>query len=268
MWTAVTPHNKMNFENIRSGLVSISFRKIAASDLIEEVVKAGQSGIEWGGDVHVPHGDTAKAEQVARWMMDAGLETAAYGSYYRLADKESPDFEAVLDCAEALGTASIRVWAGKMGSKDADESYRQAVKQDARRISGMAAKRDIRIAFEYHGNTLTDTIESAGELLDDLKIDNLDSLWQPPNGQPEEICEKSLTSILPRISNVHVFHWGAGGFNERFSLAEGKARWSKYFNLLQADLKPRWALLEFVKDDALAQYHEDARALSEILSPA
>ncbi|MGA0333516.1 MAG: hypothetical protein ACO3N7_00525 [Kiritimatiellia bacterium] len=67
----------MSFDALRSGLVSITFRKISASQLIEEVVKAGQQGIEWGGDVHVPHGDTRKAEQVARWTRDAGLETAA-----------------------------------------------------------------------------------------------------------------------------------------------------------------------------------------------
>ncbi|MDF3131060.1 TIM barrel protein [Kiritimatiellaeota bacterium B1221] len=254
----------MDFGNIRSGLVSISFRKLSAGDLIEEVVKAGQQGVEWGGDVHVPHGDTAKAEQVARWMGDAGLESAAYGSYYRLAEADSPEIEAVLDAAEALGTSTVRVWAGKKASADADEAYRDAVKADTRRICSLAAKQNLRIAFEYHGNTLTDSIDSAGELLNDLQIDNLDSLWQPPNGQPEEICEKSLQAILPRISNVHVFHWGKG-FMDRYALAEGKTRWQRYFELLQAEQKPRWALMEFVKDDALAQYHEDAKVLAEIL---
>ncbi len=265
MWTAVLPRNKMDFSNIRTGLVSISFRKLASCDLIEEVVKAGQQGIEWGGDVHVPHGDTAKAEQVARWTREAGLESAAYGSYYRLAEADSPEIEAVLDSAEALGTSTVRVWAGKKASADADQAYREAVKADARRICGLAAKQNLRIAFEYHGNTLTDSIESAGELLNDLQIDNLDSLWQPPNGQPEAVCEESLQAILPRISNVHVFHWGAG-FLERFPLVEGTDRWSRYFELLQADRKPRWALMEFVKDDALAQYHADAIQLREILS--
>lgn len=255
----------MAFSNIRSGLVSISFRKLESSALIEEVVKAGQQGIEWGGDVHVPHGDTKKAEMVARWTRDAGLETAAYGSYYRLAEAESPDFGAVLDSAEALGTSTIRVWAGKRGSADADEGYREAVKSDARRICGLAAKRDLRIAFEYHGGTLTDTIASSVALLEDLQIENLDSLWQPPNGQPEDICEKSLNAILPRISNVHVFHWGKAGWSDRLALADGQVRWGKYFELLAADPKPRWALMEFVKDDSLAQYHADASTLHEIL---
>jgi hypothetical protein len=108
MWMAASPPNNMPMPKIRSGLVSISFRKVEAGDLIEEVVKAGQRGIEWGGDVHVPHGDTRKAEQVARWTRDAGLESAAYGSYYRLADEDSPEIEAVLDSAEALAAPTVR----------------------------------------------------------------------------------------------------------------------------------------------------------------
>lgn len=259
------PPNSMSFENLKSGLVSISFRKIAAFDVIEEVVKAGQEGVEWGGDIHVPHGDTRKAEQVARWTQEAGLETAAYGSYYRLAEPDSPEFEAVLDAAEALKAPMIRVWAGKKASADAEEPYRNTVKEDARRICKLAAKRKIQIAVEYHANTLTDSIESAAELFSDLQLDTLSSLWQPPNGQPEEICVQSLQSLLPRISNVHVFHWGKRGFNERFPLADGKERWTRYFELLQTEPKPRWALMEFVKDDSLSQYHSDALVLREML---
>jgi len=265
MWTEALRPNNIFMTTLRSGLVSISFRKVPASELIEEVVKAGQQGIEWGGDVHVPHGDTPKAERVARWTRDAGLETAAYGSYYRLGDDESPEIEAVLDSAEALGAPTIRVWAGKKASADANEAYRDLVKADARRICEMAEKRNLRIALEYHGGTLTDSIESAVELLQDLPLRSLDSLWQPPNGQPEDKCEESLRTILPRVSNVHVFHWGQG-FKERFPLAEGKTRWSRYFELLQEDPKPRWALMEFVKGDELSQYHADALTLHELLN--
>lgn len=255
----------MCFESLRSGLVSISFRKISASQLIEEVVKAGQQGIEWGGDVHVPHGDTRKAEQVARWTRDAGLETSAYGSYYRLADPESPEAEAVLDSAEALGAPTVRVWAGKRGSAEADAAYRDEVCRDAEKICALAARRNLRIALEYHDGTLTDSSDSAAALLERLPLENLDTLWQPPNGRPEEICEESLTRILPRISNLHVFHWGRGGWSERLTLSEGKERWKRYFTLLQNPPKSRWALLEFVKDDSLDQYHEDAQVLKALL---
>lgn len=253
--------------SIRTGLVSISFRSESPEHLIEKVVAAGQQGVEWGGDVHVPHGDTARAEQVAGWTRDAGLEVGAYGSYYRLAEtKDNPDFREVLDSALALGTTTIRVWPGRRGSADADQDYRDQVEADARRICEMAAAHQVRVAFEYHGGTLTDTVESAEALMKALPVANLDTLWQPPNGQTEEVCEASLRSVLSRVSNVHVFHWGREGWRERFALKDGVERWSRYFQILAEDPKDRWAFLEFAKDDSLEQYHEDAKVLSDLVA--
>lgn len=252
---------------LRTGLVSISFRKLSPGEVINEVARAGQHGIEWGGDSHVPHGDTSAADTVGRQTRDAGLDVAAYGSYYRLAEtKDNPDFQAVLDAALALRAPTIRVWAGKRGSADADDTYRRAVEEDARRICALAAPHNIRIAFEYHGGTLTDSIDSSVALLRALPLDNLDTLWQPPNGQPEDICEQSLRAVLPRVSNVHVFHWGPGGWGDRYPLADGRKRWKRYFHILAEAPQPRWALMEFVKDDSLDQYHRDARVLTELLT--
>lgn len=55
-----------------TGLVSISFRKETPQTLIRASREAGLEKIEWGGDVHVPVGDLARAKQVgeetrARW---------------------------------------------------------------------------------------------------------------------------------------------------------------------------------------------------------
>ena len=66
------------------GLVSISFR----SNSVEEIAKAAQSAgleaIEWGGDVHVPHGDIAAARRAAEISAKYGLKTVHYGSYYKI----------------------------------------------------------------------------------------------------------------------------------------------------------------------------------------
>lgn len=43
------------------GLVSISFRNRTAEEIIEAVKNAGLNAIEWGGDVHVPHGNVSRA---------------------------------------------------------------------------------------------------------------------------------------------------------------------------------------------------------------
>lgn len=253
---------------MKTGLVSVTFRKLSPRDIVELVSKAGQQGIEWGGDVHVPHGDTAQAEQVRDLTRSAGLEVAAYGSYYRAATPDkSPEFEAVLDSAEALGAPTIRVWAGNKASKDATDADRRAVEEDLRRICGLAGARGIRVALEYHGNTLTDSIPSARALLDALPLDNLDTLWQPPNGQPFEHCLDSLDSVLDRVSNVHVFHWKTG-WSDRLPLAEGKDRWVPCLRRAAALPGDRWALMEFVPGDDPAAYLRDARVLNDWVEQA
>lgn len=262
MPTAATRRNKMARTYFRTGLVSITFRKLSPEDLIDLVVKAGQAGIEWGGDVHVPHGDVAVAERVGTLTREAGLSVAAYGSYYRAAETtDNPDFQAVLDSALALGAPSIRVWAGKRGSADADEAYRSAVKQDLARICALAGEHHVDVSLEYHGNTLTDDPASAREVLESLQIPNLRSLWQPPNGQSIETCMASLEDMLPHVSNVHVFHWGKG-WSERFGLDEGAERWKAYLSRLASPSLTRWALMEFVKGDDPEQYLRDAETLN------
>ena len=82
-----------------AGLVSVSFREERPESILREASAAGLSGIEWGGDVHVPPGDLDTARSVARLTAGAGLQVFAYGSYYRLGMSANPasDFLPVLD---------------------------------------------------------------------------------------------------------------------------------------------------------------------------
>ena len=43
---------------IKIGLVSISFRDLFPKQIVDMVAEVGLDAIEWGGDVHVPHGDS------------------------------------------------------------------------------------------------------------------------------------------------------------------------------------------------------------------
>ena len=100
----------------------MTFRQLPVERIIALTAQAHLDGIEWGGDVHVRHGDIPIAHRVAQATADAGLVVAAYGSYYRVAESEGEGlpFELVLDSAQALGAPLIRVWAGKRGSDDAE----------------------------------------------------------------------------------------------------------------------------------------------------
>jgi sugar phosphate isomerase/epimerase len=133
---------------IQSGLVSITFRKLTPRQVVESAAAAGVAGIEWGGDVHVPHGDLAKAADARRLTADAGMVVAAYGSYYRAgqSEKDGLPFERVLETARELGAPLIRVWAGHKGSADVDPVYRAGVIEDCLRIAELAARAGIGVA--------------------------------------------------------------------------------------------------------------------------
>lgn len=259
----------------RTGLVSITFRQLNPGQIIDLVNEAGDSIIEWGGDSHVPHGDTQTAEIVGRQTRDAGLDVSCYGSYYRLGlagfdpgngAAKYPEFSAVLDSAIALGAPSIRVWAGRGDSATMDEKTRREAEEDALKIAEQAHAQGIGIAYEYHTKTLTDEIGSALRLLEATQHPAISTLWQPPNDQPESTILESLESVLPRLSNVHVFNWiFPNGQRERRPLSEGRERWMSYLKKLQP-LGPRDYLIEFVLGDATGQYLADAACLRAWLS--
>jgi len=252
------------------GLVSVTFRQLGWQDIIEQTVAAGLAGIEWGGDIHVPHGDLARAQRVGRACSDAGLAVPTYGSYYRLgqeAGTDNPGFAAVLDTAEALGSRHIRVWPGVKGSAEAGADYRKRVAEEALALGAQARKRGMKLVYEYHGGTLTDSVASAEQLLKDTAHPGIDTLWQPINGADEQTNLASVHSVLPRLVNVHVFHWRMTheGIDRR-PLAEGRERWLTYFREIRQTGRDHACLIEFVRGDSLDMFHQDARVLKELLA--
>ncbi len=252
---------------IKTGLVSVSFRSLDISEIINLTKRAGLSAIEWGGDVHVPHGDISKAYKVRKSTLDAGLEISGYGSYYRAGEAESlqnPPFSDVLKSAVALGAPVIRIWAGAKGSKEAGKRYRSTVIKDSRRAADIAASEKIKVAFEYHAGSLTDEMHSAKQLMEEIDHPNCKCFWQPACGIDETEKVQGLEMILPWLSNIHVFNWV--GDYERRQLLQGYDKWAKYFDIISKAKGDRYALLEFVKGDDPEQLIKDARALKDWLS--
>ena len=249
---------------LRTGLVSVTFRKLAPREIIALAGQAGLDGIEWGGDVHVPHRQITLAAEVHRMTRDAGLTIAAYGSYYRVGVSEANGlpFASVLETAVTLSAPTVRVWAGNRGSADADDRYRAMVNDDARRIADLAQAAGLTVSFEYHGQTLTDTQQSAVRLLMDISHPNVRAYWQPPLGMPNGECIAGLQELIQHLTNVHVFHWLAGLHGaDRRPLQEGKTEWLGYLDVLRAVGGEHYALLEFVRDDMPQQMLADAGTL-------
>ncbi len=249
------------------GLVSITFRNLAPPELIDLVRSAELKAIEWGGDVHVPHGDTARAREVRQQTLDAGLAVAAYGSYYRLGVSEAQGlpFTQVLASAAELGAPTIRVWAGNKGAQETTAPERREIIADALRVADLAQEQNVGISLEYHANTLTDQRESVQELLKELAHPNIDFLWQTSNGEKVEACLERLADVLPRVRHAHVFHWWPNSAN-RFPLADGEADWLKYLKILSRPGKAMPCLLEFVRGDSPEQFLEDAATLRRLIA--
>jgi len=249
---------------IKTGLVSVTFRKLSPEEIIELVKKAGLDGIEWGGDIHVPHGDVKIARDIARKTKEAGLSVASYGSYYSLgceAEKNLP-FEKVLESAIALEAPVIRVWAGKMASEKADQAYWDMAIEESGRIADMAMKQGIKIAYEYHPNTLTDTSESAYRLLKEVGHSNVYSYWQRPHELNKEECIDSINKISPWLNNIHTYYYED---KVRMPLSKGINEWKDIFKAIKAIKGDRYAMIEFVIDNLPEQFLEDAKALKEIV---
>lgn len=247
---------------IYSGLVSVTFRQFTPEEVIELAKKAGLDGIEWGGDKHVPHGDTDCAKRVLKLTKDAGLKVAAYGSYYRVGEQNEFSFGDVLKTAKALESPVIRVWAGTVGSSDANEEYWNNVVTDSQRITNAAKKENIQIAFEFHKKTLTDTNDSCLKLLKEINHDNIRTYWQPSQEMNVEERINGLHSILPYLSNIHVFHWVDG---KKLPLESGAEEWEQYIEIIRQAPGERYAMLEFVRDNSVEQFFEDAITLKKLI---
>jgi 3-dehydroshikimate dehydratase len=248
------------------GLVSITFRKLSPRQIVSLCRENQLKAIEWGGDVHIPHGDQTAAAEIRELMRQNNLISAAYGSYYRLAvsPHQGLPFSSVLASAVALDTKAIRVWAGTRGSAHADANWRGRVIDDALRCADLAAAEGIRICYEFHGGTLTDTVESACDLLAETQHPFIKTLWQPPHGRPLDECLSSLRLLAPRLHHVHAFHWWPDP-SHRLPLHEGSVRWAAYIATLRSSGCDPDILLEFVPNDDPAALIDDAVVLRELL---
>ncbi|MDY7011536.1 MAG: TIM barrel protein [Planctomycetota bacterium] len=250
---------------IKSGLVSVTFRQLSPEEIVELVAKAGLDGIEWGGDIHVPHGDTKRAGKVRKMTNDAGLNVAAYGSYYKVGHEEdSVPFESVVDTAVELGAPTIRVWAGSKGSADADDQYRSLIVSESQRIADLAAKAKITVSYEFHERTLTDTRESAVKLLEDVANENIRTYWQPPSKWEPDQCAEGLQAVLPWLTNVHAYYCDRAT-EKSLPLAEGKKVWKRYLPIIARTGREHYVMLEFVRDNCPEVFLADAATLKSWL---
>jgi len=252
---------------MQAGLVSVTFKQKTCEDVIRYAAAARLKVIEWHGQNHVLHGDVGTARRIGQSTLDAGLAVAAYGSYYVVGQSEDMglSFDTVLQTAEALDAPMIRVWAGHQSPDATSNCTRATILEEARRVADLAAEKRIKVVFEFHNNTLTQTGKSCAALLGDLDHPNVGTYWQPA---PELDVSRNLTelcTVLPWLVGLHVFHWGPTHM-DRQALAQGELDWAQYLAMAKQCHGTLNVLLEFVKGGTVEQFNEDAITLHRLLA--
>lgn len=246
-----------------AGLVSVTFREHSIQDVVGFAADAGLTAIEWAGDVHVPPGDMAAAEEARTACGKRGLKVVSYGSYFRAGDTDQGEFSDVVRTATALGAPTIRVWAGSAGSAVATEEQRANVVTALRDAVDEAAAADLKVALEFHSGTLADTVKSTQSLLDDIDRSDLSAYWQPGRGTPPMLAAEQVRALLPRLSTIHAFSWARDGSRE--ALADQEDMWTGVLSVAAGDDQPHPVLLEFVADDDPDAFRTDAQTLLDWL---
>ena len=240
---------------LSAGICAGPFRQTGLAQLVDLTAPGGLDCIEWGGDVHVPPGDEAAARKAATLTRDRGLYVSSYGSYYRGEGEFSP----VLASALALEAPVIRVWAGAKPWEESSHQERQRLGESFRRAGEQAAEAGLRLAFEYHRGTATQTLAGARALLELVDLPNVVCYWQPNPDISQEERLGELRGLLPWLCHVHVFAWT--GANIRHPLVQGEPEWTQYLSRIQQAPGERSLLLEFVRDDSQEVFLQDAAVL-------
>ncbi|GAT74180.1 sugar phosphate isomerase/epimerase family protein [Microbacterium hydrocarbonoxydans] len=248
---------------IRPGLCSVTFRALTPERIVALAADAGLEVIEWGGDVHVPPGDTARAAEVARATADAGLGSCSYGSYFRAGAGE--ELTPILDSAEALGVDRVRIWAGAVDVADATDGDWTRTVERLRSATAEAGERGIGLALEFHSGTLAATAPSTLRLLEEVGSPHLTTYWQPTVAASVDTVLDEYRALAAHTSAAHVFSWWP--VRERLPLRARDALWTRFFTeAAAAERPPRDALLEFVPGDDPGMLSSEAATLRGYLS--
>ncbi|MGH3646042.1 MAG: sugar phosphate isomerase/epimerase family protein [Micromonosporaceae bacterium] len=249
--------------SFRPGLCSVTYRGVAAGEVLRVAAEAGLRTIEWGGDVHAPPSDPVRLEQVRQATLAHGLTVASYGSYFRAGPHGSAEFRPVLAAAVALGAPRIRIWAGNLGTDQVDDTGARAVVARTRDAAALAAEHGVELGYEFHRNTLTDSVDATLRLLDAVDAPNVTTYWQPPVGVPAEDAVAGLARLRGRVCALHVFSWWPD--THRLPLADRADLWRAAFAEAAGNRPELDALLEFVPDDDPELLASESATLAALL---
>lgn len=243
------------------GLTSVTFRELSIEKVAQIAEQNTMDYIEWGSDVHVPCDDEKSISRAKEATQNNSFFAFSYGTYYRLGENDFEKFEKICSAASSMGMKYVRIWQGSVSSQQTDKSLFENMVEETKKLSDIAEKYSLVVAFEFHNKTNNDNAESCIAFLKAVDRENVKTYWQPLGNRKKDT--EYLKAVLPYVVSVHVFHWNKWG--KRYSLKRGQRIWRKWIDIIAKDKGDMNFTMEFVKNDSPKQFEKDAKILKKIL---
>lgn len=240
------------------GLVSVSFRGYAPSEILDAAKRAGLECIEWGSDIHAPCTDENALRDIAALQAQYGLFCSSYGTYFRLGQTPLNELETYIAAAKILGTTTLRLWCGTKSGSLMTEDEREHLFDECRQAAAIAERHGVTLCMECHRDTFTEHREDALALMRAVASPHFRLYWQPAQWRCSRDNVEYAWDIAPYTEAIHVFHWRG---EQRFPLSSAAAQWREYLTCFP---RPRTLLLEFMPNDTLEELNFEAMTLKRI----
>lgn len=245
---------------MKIGMTSNTLKDESIKKVFEYAKQAGLDGIEWGvTENHINLDDPATQEKVKKLSQEENIEIFSLGSYTHMTDRAECD--KTLDAAIMMGAPIIRLWAGEKSPHKCTAEDIECVVKNTIYMADKAKEHNIKLGFEYHGGSLTETATSAVELMKKINHPNVGLYWQPSGGRSVQENLEDRAMVLPYcIGNIHIQNYvpdkGYGLLDEI----------TDRINLFFDDIKDKDynIMIEFVKDGAIENLMKDAETLKKI----
>ena len=242
----------------KTGVVSVSFRKLTVDEVIKCTKDAGLLAIEWGSDVHAPYTDLERINYIAKAQKEAGLYCSSYGTYFKLGEHDTEELRGYIAAAKILGTNILRLWCGNKNFEDMTAEERDYIVSESKKAAKIAEELGAVLCMECHNNSFTNSVDGALYLMEAVNSEAFRMYWQPATKHTVEMNIDYATKIAPYTYNVHVYYYEDG---VKHPLADGVESWRKYLACFGTD---RHLLLEFMPDNSPDSLATEAKTLNSL----
>ncbi|MBQ4110662.1 MAG: sugar phosphate isomerase/epimerase [Clostridia bacterium] len=245
---------------MKLGMTSFTLRNENPENVLLYAKEAGVQGIEWGVGEHVNLEELKTADEIKALSEKYQMKIFSLGAYCRMDNPE--DALKNVEAAKRLGAPIIRVWAGNKALEKCDEDYINTIVENTKNMADEAGKYGIKIGFEFHHSTLTETAECAIDLIRNINKPNVGLYWQPDRDKSDLLNNKEKNMVLPYcVGNMHIQNYTKEG---GYMLVE---EISDALHLYYDDIKNENynLMIEFVKDASVENLKKDAETLSKII---